>query len=86
MHQVKYYLPGSIVIAIAILIVYIPEILIAFVASAIIMIGILALYVGHLIRNSDRRLRSFDRWLWVDNSYGKEFFNTPRMKWWFRKF
>ena len=85
MHKLKYYLPGSIVIAIGILIVAIPEILIAIVASAIIMIGIVALYVGHLMRNSDRRLRYFDRWLWIDDGYGEEFFNTPRMKWWFRK-
>ena len=40
MQNLKYYLPGSVLILIAIMIVVVPEILLAFVAALIIMLGI----------------------------------------------
>ena len=43
MDTIRYYLPGIILILLAILIVAVPEILVAFVASIIIMAGIGAL-------------------------------------------
>jgi hypothetical protein len=49
----KYYLPGITLILAAILIVLVPEILIAFLAALMIMAGIGALYIGHRIRKTD---------------------------------
>lgn len=62
MRNLNYYLPGSMLILIAILIVAIPEILVAFVAGSIIMIGIAALYIGHIIRKSEVEFRNVDDW------------------------
>jgi hypothetical protein len=57
MRNLKYYLPGSILILIAITVVAVPEILVAFVAASIIMAGVGALYVGHMIRKSETEFR-----------------------------
>ena len=40
MRELKYYLPGIFMIVIALLIVAVPEILVAFVTAVMIMIGI----------------------------------------------
>ena len=53
MQGIRYYLPGIILILVAIMIVAVPEILVAFVASLIIMAGIGALYIGHKMRKSE---------------------------------
>ena len=45
MQNFRYYLPGTIMILVALLIMAVPEILIAFVASLVIMAGIGALYL-----------------------------------------
>ena len=86
MHKLKYYLPGSIVIAIGILIVAIPEILIAMVASFIMMAGILMLYWGHMIKKSEYRSVDLDQWSWGDNADTRAFFKNPRYSWWIRRF
>lgn len=61
MENLRYYLPGSILILIAIMIVAVPQILVALVAALIIMAGIGALYVGHMIRKSDKKSRNTDQ-------------------------
>ncbi len=86
MKKLMYYLPGSIIIFLGILIVAIPEILIAIVASTIIMVGIVSLYVGHIMLNSDRRLNYFDRLLWVDQDDTEDFFITRYLRRYFSKF
>jgi len=58
MRNMKYYLPGITLILAAILIVLVPEIIVAFVAAAMIMAGIGALYIGHRIRKADSELRN----------------------------
>ncbi|MBW2318598.1 MAG: hypothetical protein JRF24_07955 [Deltaproteobacteria bacterium] len=52
MRNLRYYAPGITLILIAILIVAVPEILVAFVVGLIVMAGIGALYIGHMIRRS----------------------------------
>ena len=52
MENIRYYLPGAILILSAILIAVVPEILVAIVASILIVAGIGALYIGHKIRKS----------------------------------
>ena len=61
MGNIKYYLPGSILILMALLIVAVPEILIALVAASMIMLGVGALYLGHLLRKSELEWDMFDR-------------------------
>ena len=61
MGNLKYYFPGSILILMALLIVAVPEILIALAAASIIMLGVGALYLGHLLRKSEREWDVFNR-------------------------
>ena len=62
MRNLRYYVPGTILILIAIMIVAVPEILVAFVVAFMIMAGIGALYIGHMIRRSEIGLRK-NGWL-----------------------
>lgn len=62
MSTVRYYLPGIILILIAIIIVVVPEILVIFLAFLIIMAGIGALYIGHQVRKSENEFRRNDDW------------------------
>ena len=50
MKNIHYYLPGAALIILAVVILAVPEILIAFAAASIIMVGIGALYVCHMIK------------------------------------
>ena len=86
MENLKYYVPGSILILIAIMIVAVPEILVAFLAALIIMAGIGALYIGHMIRKSDIEFRNTDGWSLDDDFYGRRFVSAPVFRRWFREF
>ena len=77
MRNLNYYLPGSMLILIAILIVAIPEILVGFVAGSIIMIGIAALYIGHIIRKSEVEFRNVDGWFFDNDFYGRRVVRIP---------
>jgi len=82
MRNVRYYIPGSIMIFIAILVLAAPEILIAFIASVIIMMGVGALYLGHMIKKSEMDFRDFDERA-EDNSFDSRcFFRSPEFKRW----
>jgi flagellar biosynthesis component FlhA len=76
MRNLRYYFPGSILILIAIMIVAVPEILVAFVAALIIMVGIGALYTGHMMRKSEIEFRNFDGWF-LGNDPSKWSFVRP---------
>ncbi len=56
MNKIKYYLPGTILILTALLILVLPQILVAFAAAFIILAGIGALKLGHRIRKEETRL------------------------------
>jgi len=86
MENLKYYLPGSILILIAIMIVAVPEILVAFVAALIIMAGIGALYVGHMIRKSDNEFKNAEQRFLDDDLRGWRFVRAPVLRRWFRGF
>ena len=60
MGNLKYYLPGSILILIALLIVAVPEILIALAAASMITLGAGGLYFGHLVRKSGKEWDVFN--------------------------
>lgn len=73
----KYYLPGIILILITIMIAAVPEILVAFLASLIIMAGIGLLCVGHKIRKSEIGFRHADEWFSHDDFTGRRFARRP---------
>ena len=84
MNSYRYYMPGIILILIAILIVAVPEILVAFVASIIIMAGIGALYIGHRIRKSEMEFRHTGEWSSDENFLGRRFVRRPVFRDWNR--
>lgn len=77
MQGIRYYLPGIILILVAIMIVAVPEILVAFVASLIIITGIGALYLGHKMRKSEIEFRHADGVFSDDDSWGRRFVRRP---------
>lgn len=86
MDTIRYYLPGIILILIAILIIAVPEILIALLASIIIMAGIGALYIGHKIRKSEIEYRDNGEWFSDEDSHGRRFVRGPVFRYWNRWF
>ncbi len=58
MKNFKYYLPGTLLISLAFLVIALPEILVAFVAAFIIMAGIGMLFMGHQMKKLQRHNRS----------------------------
>ena len=86
MDTIRYYLPGIILILIAIIIVAVPEILIAFAASIIIMAGIGALYIGHKIRRSEIEFQHTDDWCSDEDFFGRRFARKTIFRDWHRWF
>ena len=58
MRHLKYYTPGVLLIMLAVLILAVPEILVAFIAASVVFIGIGALYMGHIVRKSESQYES----------------------------
>jgi hypothetical protein len=52
MNKIQYYLPGIFLTVSGVLIAVFPEILIALIASVVIMAGVAALFLGHRIKES----------------------------------
>ena len=86
MDKIRYYLPGIILILIAILIVAVPEILVAFLASLIIMVGIAALIIGHKIRKSEIQFQNTDECFFDEDLFGRRFVRRPVFRDWNRWF
>jgi hypothetical protein len=83
MQNLRYYFPGSILIFIAVLIVAVPEILIVFVAASMTVLGIGALYTGHLIRKSEKGWHVFDGRFFGDEPFGWHDSRSPLFRrWW----
>ena len=86
MNTLRYYLPGIILILIAIMVVALPEVIVAFVASIIIIAGIGALYIGHKIRKSEIEFRRSDEWSSNEDLFGRRFVKRPLFRGWSRWF
>ena len=86
MQSIKYYMPGMILIAIAIMIVAVPEILVAFVAAIIIMAGIGALYIGHKMRKSHIEFGDTDTQFFDNNFFGRRIFRRPVFRRFYRNY
>lgn len=84
MGNIKYYLPGSILILMAILIVAVPEILIALAAALMIMLGVGGLYIGHVARKSEKDWNVLDGGLFGDDLYGWRVVRAPVFRRWYR--
>ena len=86
MDTLRYYLPGIILILIAIMVVAVPEILVVFVASIIIIVGISALLIGHKIRKLGIDLSRSDDRFFDDDFLGLRFVRRPVFREWIRWF
>jgi len=86
MQSIRYYLPGIILILVAIMIVAVPEILVAFVASLIIMAGIGALYIGHKMRKSEIEFRDTGTQFFDDDFFGRRFVRRPVFRRFYRNY
>lgn len=69
MRNFRFYVPGTILFLIAFVIVAVPEVLVAFVAGLIMMAGIGALYIGHMLRRSKIEFRDMDGWFFDKDPY-----------------
>ena len=58
MDRIKYYIPGLILILAGVFIIVFPEILIALIASIVIMAGIGALIIGGKISKAEQTLKN----------------------------
>ena len=86
MGNLKYYLPGGILILTAMLIVAVPEILVAMVAALIIMAGVGALVIGHMIRKSETEFRNMDNGFSRNRPFGGRFMKMPLFRDQYREF
>jgi hypothetical protein len=86
MNTIRYYIPGIVLILIAIMVVVLPEIIVAFVAAMIIMAGIVALYIGHKLRKSKMGLQHEDNWFSKEDILGGGSFRRHFYKDWQRWF
>jgi len=75
MKTAHYYIPGGLLILLAMVVVAMPEILVALVATAITILGIFVLFVGHRIRIFQNELRYFDTPLFDERSFSRPFVN-----------
>ena len=77
MKELKYYIPGITLIAIAVIIVAFPEILIATIAATMIFAGAIALYTGHMMR------KGFDERAYIRSSgFDKFLIDQPLFRRW----
>lgn len=86
MDTIRYYMPGVILILLAVLIVAVPQILIAFIASVFIMAGLGALYIGHKFRKAEQQLGRSDDWFFDEDFFGRRFAGRPVFRNWSDRF
>jgi len=77
MKAVRFYMPGVLLILAALIIVMVPEVLVAFIAALFAMAGIGALRVGHIIRKSTAGNTDFNGWYGERDFSGRQFARVP---------
>ena len=85
MESLKYYLPGGVLIFIAIMIAIFPEIIVAFISAMGIVAGITALTIGHAIRKSETVMGWSDAWFHDNPFLGGRFVQRPVFRSWYRR-
>ncbi|MDY6972088.1 MAG: hypothetical protein SV775_07145 [Thermodesulfobacteriota bacterium] len=86
MRNMKYYVPGSLLILIAVMIIAVPELFLALAAVSILMAGVGVLYIGHIIRRSETELINIHQWPFDDHSCRSQITRVPIFKRWRRVF
>ena len=81
MKNLKYYIPGTLLIIMALLIVAVPEILVAFVAGLFIMAGIGALLAGHRAKKYGLKRRTF-----VYRVFDDDFWEDSLCRVWYNRY
>ena len=79
MEHIKYYLPGTLLIVAAIVIMAFPEILVALIAVSIVLAGVGAISIGHMMRKAEREYEHF-------HPSDHTFFTRPLFKGWYARF
>jgi hypothetical protein len=85
MRDLKYYVPGILLIAIAFLIVAFPEILVALMAALLLLLGIGMLRMGHRIRKSEFNTDTFEG-LFNGDFYDGNPSRSPLFIRWYQRF
>jgi hypothetical protein len=75
MKNLRYYMPGVLLIMLAIVILLVPEILVAFIAASIIFLGIGTLYLGHVIRKSESEAESIFNDTYFRSPFHRVYYN-----------
>ncbi len=82
MSTFAYYVPGLLLILLGILVLAVPEILVALIAAMIFMAGVSAIYIGHEMRKSDKDFyHSSD--LFFNDGFFRKPFGFSRWQRWF---
>lgn len=81
MANLKYYIPGVLMIMMGILILAVPQVLVVFVAASVLLLGSSLLYLGHVARESDSEWTDFQRSTSYVRFY-RDSFRYP-FSWWY---
>ena len=84
MKNIRFYVPGSMLILLAFLIIAVPEILFALVAGFMVMIGLGLLYAGHMVRKSEFRTYRTDPLDMADLFFHRSIRRSPFVRVWYR--
>ena len=79
MKLLRFYLPGILLILAAVLIIAVPEILVAMVSASIMIMGVVALVVGHGFRKSEIKLNTMDEPFQTSGWHRYCFFKSNRL-------
>ncbi len=82
MKNIKYYIPGILLILLALLITAMPEIIVALMAAFIIMAGIFVLYLGHQMRKLDSADSIYVKTRFHDDYFDRKFYNMWNWRIW----
>jgi len=86
MKDVRYYIPGGFFIMLGLLIMAVPQILVALAAGSVIMIGIAALQIGHVIRKAETGSETAGGREFDDDFLGRRFVRVPFSRTRYRRF
>lgn len=77
MNKIQYYLPGIFLTLSGVLMAVFPEILIALIASVVIMAGVAALLLGHKIKESSYAYSKVNEDGWTDQERSQSRYHNP---------
>lgn len=81
MKNIYYYVPGMVLLLLAVIIMAVPQIMVAFVSAALILAGIAGLMIGHGMRKADHEMENYRGFMFGDDFFGRPFFKG----WYFRR-